>query len=145
MFMDVINTSISHHFPTASRSIRPGLPFVMVIADTGVVGGLFGSIFDQNRWCITTFATIAAIVWATNNVIQHQTGHAAEDSDSESDEEEEDAVNDDGLAEEDELVAMEEAAPKDVPKPRRKFSIAHDDMIRGRIVYFDTDLEDINP
>ena len=74
----------------------------MVIADTGGVGGLFGSIIGQNRWCITTFATIAAIVWATNNVIQHQIGHAAEESDSESDEEEEDAVNNDGLAEEDE-------------------------------------------
>jgi hypothetical protein len=100
----------------------------MVIADTGVVGGLFGSIFDQNRWCITTFVTIAAIVWATINVIQHQTSHAVEESDSESDEEEEGAVNEDRLAEEDELVAMEEAVPKDVPKPRRKFSIAHDDM-----------------
>jgi hypothetical protein len=144
MLICVINTSISHHFQTASRSTRPGLPFVMVIADTGAVGGLFGSISDQNRWCITTFATIAAIVWATNNVIQPQTGHAAEDNDDESDEEEEEELDIDPL------VAMEEAAPVastaggGARQPRRQHSIAHADIIDGKIVFFDVDVECIN-
>ena len=116
----------------------------MVIADTGGVGGLFGSIFDQNRWCITSFATIAAIVWATNNVIQPQTGHVAEDNDDESDEEEEEELDIDPL------VAMEEAAPVastaagGAGQPRRQHSIAHQDIIDGKIVFFDVDVECIN-
>ncbi len=98
--MDVINTSISHHFPTGSRSIRPGLPFVMVIADTALVEGLLGSILDQSRWCITNLHTI--VVWASNNVFPLQTGHAAEYNDDKHDDEEEEQQ------EEDPLVAMEE-------------------------------------
>lgn len=51
----------------------------MVIADTGAVGGLLGSILDQSRWCITNLHII--VVWASNNVFPLQTGHAAEDND----------------------------------------------------------------
>ncbi len=119
----------------------------MLIDNSALVEGLLGSISDKNRWCITTFATIAVIGLTGSNFIPVQTGRAADESDHENGEEEEE---EEVQVHQDELVAMEEAAPPvvatsaDGQKTRRKNSIAHEDIESGNVVYIDTDLEDIN-
>ena len=141
MFIDAINTSISYHFLAVSHSIRPGLPSSMIFATAADVLAAGAAYSYENRRYITTFGAIAVAGWVCSNVIPVTTARAAAESDSDSDDDEDDAAQEE---QQDELVAMEEAVPNNARKPRRKYSIAHDDYVSGRVVNFDTDVEDIN-
>ena len=114
----------------------------MIFATAADVLAAGAAISYENRRYITTFGAIAVAGWVCNNVIPVTTTRAGAESDSDSDEDEDDAAQEE---QQDELVAMEEVAPNNnARKPRQKHSIAHEDIVSGKVVYFDTDLEDIN-
>jgi TPR repeat protein len=66
------NTSLSPVLVTISRSIRPGLRFMMVIAQAYPGEGGFGDITDRYRWYIALIVTVVALVTANMNVITAQ-------------------------------------------------------------------------
>ena len=90
MFMGVINTAISHHFPNLISFYTSRAAICYGYCWRGLVGGLVGSKSKTKvRMVVHNFAHNNCCIASDNDVVQLQIGHAAEDNDDKHDEEEE--------------------------------------------------------